>query len=521
MLIWVRSLGREAACPDCAMASSAVHSRYQRRLDDLPVAGHPVSILLAVRRFFCPNPVCARRTFAEQFGDLAGRRRRRTSRLLGMLTVLATALAGRTGSRVAARIAITVSRMTLLRLVRALPEPEVTVPQVLGIDDFALRKGSVYASVLVDMHTHQPIEVLPDRTAETFAAWLQEHPGVHAICRDRAGAYAEGARSGAPDAIQIADRFHPWKNLGEAVESTVVAHRACLREPEPEDSGCEPEVEAEQTSIATTPAPLPVPDGQLDVCGRERRLAARTRERFAAVQDLRAQGLSLGAIGRQLGLDHSTVRRFAYATTVDELLVKAVSRPSVLDRFKPYLNQRWNEGCHEAKQLHAELQALGWKGSVQTVRRYVHAFRSTPGAAPAKAPTVLAPPKPRRVAGWIMTDPDNLSDGNAVRLKQILTHCPELEATARHVADFAAMLRQLRGDRLERWMDSVQADDPPALHSFVTGVRRDQEAVVNGLTLPWSSGAVEGTVTKIKLVKRMGYGRAGLDLLRKRLLHLI
>jgi hypothetical protein len=356
--IWVRSRSSEAACPDCATVSAGVHSRYVRRRGDLPVGRRAVSILLAVRRFFCPNSDCPRRTFAEQFGDLIGRRRRRTASLLEILGVVALALAGRAGARLAARMAIVVSRMTLLRLVRALPEQPVTAPRVLGVDDFALLRGSVYATVLLDMDTHRPIDVLGDRTAETFAAWLRAHPGVEVICRDRASAYAEGARAGAPAAIQVADRFHLWKNLGEAVETTVVAHRACLREPETETLAAEPAVPA------ASDIPPPVPDGVLDACGRERRLVTRTRERFAAVQELRAQGLSLGAISRQFGLDHSTVRRFAHATTVDELLVKATNRTSKLDRLKPYLNQRWNEGCQDAALLHAELQALGWRGSV-------------------------------------------------------------------------------------------------------------------------------------------------------------
>lgn len=386
-------------------------------------------------------------------------------------------------------------------------------PRVLGVDDFALLRGSVYATVLVDMDTHRPIDVLGDRTAETFTAWLRAHPGVEVICRDRAGAYAEGARTGAPDAIQVADRFHLWKNLGEAVEAIVVAHHGCLREPEPDPSA---------TEAAPPPAPdapQPMPDGVLDACGRERRLVTRTRERFAAVQELCAQGLSLGAISRQLGLDHGTVRRFARANTVDELLVKAVNRTSTLDRFKPYVNQRWNEGCHDAARLHTELQALGWHGSVQTVRRYMHAFRGSAATVPAKAPTAPIPPKPRRVARWIMTDPGNLSEGNSVRLKEVLARCPELNATAGHVSGFAVMMRELRGDRLEDWMRSVEADDLPALHSFLTGIKRDQDAVVAGLTLSWSSGAVEGAVTRIKLLKRLGYGRAKLDLLRKRILH--
>jgi transposase len=375
--VWVRSRNGESACPDCAAVSSAVHSRYVRQPADLPVGGRSVSILLAVRRFFCSNFGCARRTFAEQFQDLIGRRRRRTGLLLEMLDAVGLALAGRAGARLAARMAVTVSRMTLLRLVRALPEQPVVAPRVLGVDDFALLRGSVYATVLVDMETHRPIDVLPDRTAETFAAWLRAHPGVEVICRDRAGAYAEGARSGAPDAIQ-----------------------------------------------------------------------------------------------------------------------------------------RWNEGCYDAVQLHTELQARGWTGSVQTLRRYVRAFRATA----VKAPTTPAPPKPRRVVRWIMSNPDNLGDEDEAQLKKILGRCPELDAVAKHVRDFAAMMRDLRGDRLDDWMRRVQADDLPALHSFVTGVKRDHDAVVNGLTMSWNSGPVEGAVTRIKLLKRMGYGRAKLDLLRSRVL---
>jgi transposase len=117
-----------------------------------------------------------------------------------------------------------------------------------------------------------------------------------------------------------------------------------------------------------------------------------------------------------------------------------------------------------------------------------------------------------------MTNPDNLSDGDTVRLKEILSRCPELDATAGHVRDFDTMMRELCGDQLDDWMRRVQHDDLPALHSFVTGIKRDQDAVGNGLTLPWNSGAVEGAVIRIKLLKRLGYGRAKLDLLRRRVL---
>jgi len=498
-----------AVCPGCDTVSASVHSRYERQIADMPAGGQPVRIMLRVRRFFCRNGNCRRRTFVEQVQGLASRRRRRSSLLCGALTSIGLALAGRAGARLAAGMAITVSRMTLLRLMRALPEPQITTPRVLGVDDFALKRGHVYSTILLDMETHRPVDVLADREAATLTAWLLAHPGVEIVCRDRAGAFAEGARLGAPDAIQVADRYHLWANLGQAVEKTVVAHHTCLREPEPAPD------RNDSQPPPVSQAPAVEPDGTQDVCGRERPLVARTRQRFADVQGLLAQGHSLSTISRELTLDHSTVRRFAQATNVEELLVKAVNRTSTLDRYKPYLNQRWNEGCTAAAVLHVEIQALGWRGSVQSVRRYTHPFRATL-TAPLAEPT---PPKPRRVVRWIMTKPDNLSAGDTVRLKEILSRCPELDAVAGHVREFATMMRELRGDLLEDWMRSVQANALPALQSLVTGLRRDQAAVTAGLTLHWNSGPVEGQVNRVKMLKRTMFGRAKLDLLRCRILN--
>jgi hypothetical protein len=197
------------------------------------------------------------------------------------------------------------------------------------------------------------------------------------------------------------------------------------------------------------------------------------------------------------------VRRFARATSLDELLTKAVNRQSILDEYKPYLHQRWNEGCHDVPRLHREIRERGFPGDIQTVRRYLRPSKQR-GLPVAPRPA----PRPRRVVRWIMTDPDRLASGDAQELKEIRGACPHLDAAARHVRDFAAMLHARRGDLLPDWMDSVLADDLPALQSLVTGLRRDQDAVVAGLSSSWSSGQVEGQVTRIKLLKRKGYGRA-------------
>jgi len=233
------------------------------------------------------------------------------------------------------------------------------------------------------------------------------------------------------------------------------------------------------------------------------------------VQALRAQGLGIKPIMRQTGLAKETVRRFYRATTVDELLARTRDRrPSVLDEYKPYLYQRWNDGCTNVRQLHAELRERGYRGSYGTIRDYVEPFRDL-GAAP---PATPAPPKARDVARWILSDPEHLDDAEKSTLVQVRDRCPHLDALAAHVTEFAKILTGLKGDQLDAWIAAVEADDQPDLHSFARGLRHDHDAVVNGLTLPWSSGVVEGNVNRIKMIKRQMYGRAGFPLLRRRVL---
>lgn len=389
--ITASAAGTEARCPRCATAAVRVHSRYRRQVADAPISGVPVVIELGVRRFFCDHPDCSKRTFAEQIPGLTSRYARRSLGLGRMLASVGLALAGRAGARLGARLGLLTSRSTLLRMIRLLPDPQVGVVVVLGVDDFALRRGRIYGTVLIDMNTHRPVDLLPDREAATLAAWLRAHPGVQVVCRDRAGAYAEGARSGAPDAVQVADRWHLWHNLAEHVEKTVARHRGCWAqpaEPSPVAGPClEPEVVPNAQQLAEQGA----------VARREASaLVTRTRERYAAVQNLREQGKGIKTIMRELGLAKETVRRFARATAVEDLLGAARGgRPSVLDEFKPYLHHRFNLGHTNGSTLFTEIRDQGYRGSLGTVLGYLRPFRVL-AAAPARRPAAPGSPRRRR-----------------------------------------------------------------------------------------------------------------------------
>jgi transposase len=509
LCVWAHARADHGVCPRCEQSSARVHSSYQRRLADVPVGGHQVVIRLRVRRFFCGNPGCAAVTFAEQVSGLTSRRARRTPPLARMLTAIALALAGRSGARLGALLDLAAGRSSLLRLVMALPDPGAGTVKILGVDDFAFRRGRDYGTVLVNVETGHPVDLLRDREADTLAGWLKEHPGTEVICRDRAGAYADGARQGAPAAAQVADRWHLYHNLAQHVEKTVARHRGCLQEPVPEPgpaghAGGQPAPDLQQAAAAAAAQRA-----------EESALAVRTRQRYEQVQALRAQGKGIKPIMRETGLAKETVRRFYRAASAEELLAKIKDgRPSLLDDHKPYLHQRWNEGCTNVRQLHAELRDRGYRGSYGTIRDYVLPFREA-GAAP---PAVPGPPKARVLASWILKDPGNLDDDEKSGLAQARERCPHLDALAGHVTGFAKILTGLHGDRLDDWITAVETDDQPDLHSFARGLKHDHDAVLNGLTKPWSSGVVEGNVNRIKMLKRQMYGRASFPLLRKRAL---
>jgi transposase len=520
VVIRVRARAEGAACPECRTWSSRVHDRYVRRLADAGIGGRRVLAWLGVRRLKCGNDSCGKATFAEQPQGLASWRARKTPPLAGALASAVTLLAARPAARLAGRLlAVEVSRCTLGRVLMALPEPAAGLVRVLGIDDFSLRKGDSYATLLVDMQTGRPVDVLPDREQATVEEWLQAHPGTEVVCRDRGGAYAAAVRSAAPDADQVADRWHVWHNLCEHAGKAVARHQDCLSgtgcacqgRPEEQHQQQEKHQEQEQEKHQEQEQEKHQEQEQEQEDGVPAGLEAVIRERHQAVHELRAAGQTLAEAAAALGLSEQLTGRFWRAAGPAQLL--RVRGTSALDPYKPYLRQRWDQGITSIRALFGEITALGYPGSYATAYAWLALLKLT---APPRPP---APPPHQQISRWMLTDPPRLDSGQQAQLAAALDRCPELNELAGHVTDFAKILTQRLPGRLDDWLTAVEATPgQPGLHSFAHGIRRDYQAVRNALTMPWSSGRVEGLNTRTKLLERQMYGRASFPLLRKRIL---
>jgi transposase len=417
-----------------------------------------------------------------------------------MLQAIGLALGGRPGSRHCVRLGMPSSRTALLRLVRAVPDRPVSVPRVLGVDEFALRRGRRYGTILVDAQAHRVIDLLEDPSSDALVEWMAVHPGSKVICRDRDGVYANAARRGAPTALQVADRWHLTHNLADALERYAVRTLASLRK--------DLTTVERRRSRARSRLPLPAPGGISD------RLVMRTHRRHAEIHYLLERGLTVSFIARQLNLDRKTVRRFVQADAASDLLGRDRPRRSAVDVYQPHLVRRWREGQHVAKMLFEEIRGLGYRGSVRTVARYVAVWRI---ADPPPAAHALLP-GPRTLAWLLLRRPSDLDEEEHAVLQQLGLRDPELTTTRHLVQEFMRMVRERRGRKLEAWVAQAQANGPPELRGFGRNLRRDWDAVHAGLTKAWSSGSVEGHVNRLKVIKRQMYGRAKFDLLRKRVL---
>src|SRR5262245_7764914 len=385
----VRSTQTRLHCPLCATSARRIHSRYTRTLADLPWAAYRVRLPLRVRKWLCAHPACGRRIFTERLPTVAAPWARQTRRLVQRLVALGLALGGRAGVRLRHAWDVAVSRHTLLRGLRRHPVPAFPTPTVLGVDDCALRKGQTYGTVRCDLERRQPVALLPERTADTWAQWLQAHPGGQGIARDRASAYADGARHGAPAATQGADRWHLLRHLAEALEQVFHQHRRVLQHIHVSSAGL-PLALAAQPAVVEAPVPPPTaqPAALLPPTAEESPRHTHRRWRYEQVCYWARPGWTFQAIAQQAGLHRKTVAQYVRS---DGFPVRG--RPTSLrDPYKPYLLACWNRGCWTGRRLCEDLQRQGYRGGRATVLGYLPPLRKAQGLAPRTRTVQPAPP---------------------------------------------------------------------------------------------------------------------------------
>ena len=522
IVLHVSSGQTEACCPGCTHRSKRVHSHYTRTIVDLPWAEWPVYLKVVVQRFFCDNPACHYKTFAESFADMVARYARRTLRLATRQQQTAYALGGEAGAKLAPHLTMSTSGDTLLRLIRKAAPVEAKSPRVLGVDDWAWSKGHRYGTILVDLERHRPIDLLADRSAESLAAWLQAHPGIEIVCRDRAKAYIDGITQGAPQAQQVADRWHLLQNLREALERLLDQHSACLyaaaNEPAVPILEPAPSLQANETPPLSS-SPSLTQAQQKRQATRARRLA-----RYQAMLELQQQGLSRRAIAGQLGLGSRTIQRYLDAGTFPEMAQRRKSR-SILDQYLPYLRQRWGAGEYNASQLFREIKSQGYSGGSGMVSLWAAQQRGQPKRSrPTK--TEPKPPKPIVQRPWsagyavwlLLKDPELLPTEKKAALERMLQASPDVQRAYNFAQAFGRIVRERLSKALTPWLEAVTQSGLAPLKTFATGLERDKTAVLAALSLPWNNGQTEGQVNRLKLIKRQMYGRAKFDLLRLRVL---
>ncbi len=522
LIIHVASSQLTAQCPVCGCSTHRVHSHYERTLADLPCAQFSLILQVSVRKFFCVNSACLRRIFTERLPLVAAPWARKTVRLVQQLRTVGLALGGAAGSRLAKFLGYQSCGSTLLNLLQSLPLPQVTVPDVLGVDDFALRKGCQYGTILVDLDQHHPIALLADHTAETLAHWLQAHPGVKILSRDRAKAYKRGMTEGAPDAIQVTDRFHLVQNWSEAIDRTLRHYRAELK-------AVDPRYRRPPPKLSKTVAICPSPRVSISAPPRIEMNHQQRLQQQQTIQAFDQQGWSSTAIADAVGVSIRTVYRYL---ALPDLPATPPHRSSLgrsrLDPYYPQILEWWNRGLRHTNQLMDTLKQLGYQGSRRTLSRYLRRIRTAQGLpllhrTPSKPSSPPVPPKspcftPRRAAVLMVMREEHRQPEETELLEQLRQQHPDLAQIMDLSDAFLQLLRLPQPDALDGWLQTALDSLFKPFRAFANGVLSDYAAVKASLSTTISNGPVEGLNNRLKMLKRQMYGRAGLDLLAKRLI---
>ena len=548
LLIKVLSDRVSACCPLCEHLSDAVHSRYQRRLKDVPSAGQAVCLHLTVHKFFCHNPECQRKIFTERLPSFIEPWAQMTLRFVAAVQAIGLSSSGSLGARLAARLGIVTSWMTILRRMMELPTPAPETVTVLGIDDFSFKRGRKFGTILVDLELHRVIDVLAERSSQTSADWMRNHPEIAYVSRDRGKDYTQGATEGAPQATQVSDRFHLMKNFVEAVEAEVSRCYKHLRQaqlplpspdiPSPNEwqqapdgdverkrlvqhldkheqfqqvkdlllRGLSPKEIAEQLTIPVRriyhwQARESCPAG-----GSERVKSSDKQDRSEHIKELQLRGLSQKEIAQRLGIGVRTVQRWQKREEQTTSQPRR-KRQSIFDPYAPSVLSQWKQGNHDVGQIFQEIQNQGFKGSIRVVYRFVRSLRQQFSSLP--APSVLDRVSVQKAIWLIARSYEKLKADERADLQELCQASQELSVLHTLAQSFGRIVRKREGHQLQDWMKQVAESSFRSVQRFAQRLQQDKEEVLAGLTLVYSNGQVEGQVNKLKLLKRTMYDIVG------------
>lgn len=515
LFISIQATVTTAKCPKCGTESSRRHSSYLRYVQDTPIGLFFVWLQLKVRRFRCANQNCKQQTFAEQQLDLVDRRRRRTKRLLSNLVQVGLALGGAAGARLAGRLRMGASASTLLRLLHQLEVPSIEKPRVIGIDDWAFRKGRNYGTLIIDHETGKPIDLLPERDCETVKQWLEQHPTVEIVTRDRSGEYRQAINEALPATVQIADRWHLLKNLREAVERHLSRRHQAIRQLIAESAETAVN-EPKSTNISTKQrrfAPGPA---------REAIQKARTEKRealFAAVKERHALGVYTTDLAKEFNLSRKTISKWVNSESLLPDTRGRFQSNCLIDDYTPYICERVEAGCTNKSQIWREIREQGYTGCRTSVGKWIRQNYGTKDETMERLPpkTKVIVPSARELSWLLVRHSDELEDDEK-QLVNILVQDEKVAELRQLAHKFMHMVRNGSSEQWLAWLESSCESVVKELKNFALGLKKDGAAVYEAIAQIWSNGPTEGHVNRLKFLKRQMYGRASFDLLRLRVL---
>jgi transposase len=508
-----------ALCPLCFNSTTRIHSQYQRTLVDLPCVSFRMTLVIQVYKFFCDNPECIRRIFTERMAEVVSPWARKTARLVQKIQAIGLALGGAAGARLSHQFGALVCGSTILNHLKKLSLPEFKVPRILGVDDFAFRKGHNYGTILVDLEQNKPIALLPDRKAETLAEWLIQHPGVEVLSRDRSKAYRSGMTQGAPEAIQVADRFHLVKNVGETLEKVLGNYDAEMKAIEQQQR----QALASTEMVVVTAKSTATANAKAQIQTNHQKRVQQQKE----IKKLTEQKWSQDAIAKMLGVSTRTVQRYLGLPDLSE--TPSPSRllgQTSLDPYKKMLLEWWNADIKRPKVLMLLLKQKGYTGCERTLTRYLSSLREAQGLPPTRVkpikglPQVIDPQSPpltaSQAAYLILKRTENRDTEDLQLLTRLVSQHPNLAMAVDLADEFLQLLRQQKAELFDDWLMKAFSSSLKPFQAFAEGLFDDYSAVKASMMLDVSNGPVEGLNNRLKMVKRQMYGRAGLELLSKR-----